>query len=128
MTETRTVIAGNNATMMAAFAAADLETLQELYTEDARFMLPSAPPAVGRNQIAAAFQGMLGSGLKGLNLRTDELVVNGETAVEVGSYTLTVEGGVEADNGTYMVLWQAAGDRWMIHRDIVCSSVQQTAA
>ncbi len=128
MTETKTAIERNNATMMAAFAAGDLETLRGLYADDACFMLPSAPPAVGREQIGAAFQGMIGSGLKGLELTTDELVVNGETAVELGSYTLRVEGGAAADSGSYMVLWQANGDRWLIHRDMVCSSVQAAAA
>ena len=113
----------NNAAMMSAFADGDLKALGSLYTDNARFMLPNAQPAIGRSQVESAFGGMISAGLKALELTTDELVDKGDTVVEIGSYTLRVADDVAADSGSYMVVWQSTANGWLISRDIVCSSV-----
>ncbi|MEX3009558.1 DUF4440 domain-containing protein [Hoeflea sp. TYP-13] len=123
--QVKNAIDENNAAMMSAFAVGDLKALGALYTDNARFMLPNADPAVGRSQIESAFGGMISAGLKALELQTDELVEKDDTVVEIGSYTLKVAGDAVADSGSYMVLWQSTGEGWLISRDIVCSSVTQ---
>ena len=48
-------------------------------------------------------------GLRELVLETVELEDHGETAIEVGRYTLKADGGVVADQGKYIVVWKNDG-------------------
>jgi ketosteroid isomerase-like protein len=47
----------------------------------------------------------------------------GDTAVEVGRYTLSGEGGQVLDTGKYVVIWKKEDDAWRYHRDIWNSSM-----
>ncbi len=61
-------------------------------------------------------------GIKEARLETVEVEVHGDTATEVGKYTLLVEGGQVADTGKYLVIWKNDEGTWKYHRDIWNSS------
>ena len=64
------------------------------------------------------WQGALDAGLTAATLDTVEVDSTGDTAVEVGRYTLRAKGGQVADAGTYVVVWKREGGGWKLHRDI----------
>jgi len=57
-------------------------------------------------------------GQKNATLDTVEVDSAGETAVEVGRYTLRGKGGQVADVGKYVVVWKTEGGGWKLQRDI----------
>ncbi len=62
-------------------------------------------------------------GIKTARLETLELESHGETAVEVGKYTLGGGEGQTLDQGKYVVVWKNDGGAWKLHRDIWTSSL-----
>jgi len=83
---------------------------------------PTAPAQQGgcrgRDAIRAFWQGALDAGLTEATLDTVEVDSTGDTAVEVGRYTLRAKGGQVADAGKYVVVWKREGGGWKLHRDI----------
>ncbi len=118
-------IGARNAAMMAAFIAQDVNTLGQMYTSDGRFMLPNAPVAEGQDAVSGAFGAMINAGLKELRLASQSVKDFGNYAVELGAYSLHVDGGMQVDKGHYQVLWQRQNDSWLISQDIVTSSEPQ---
>lgn len=57
-------------------------------------------------------------GLKEAVLETVELDAQGETAIEIGRYTLKAEGGAVADQGKYIVIWKSDSGSRKLHQDI----------
>ena len=91
-----------------------LEFLFHLHDEG-RFVLPFA-----------LWQAAMGMGIKEATLQTGEVEAHGDTAFEVGRFTLRGEGGHVLDQGKYIVIWKQEGGQWKFHRDIWNSS-QPTA-
>ena len=50
-------------------------------------------------------------------------ISHGDTAIEVGKFTLQGEGGQTVDEGKYLVVWKQADGQWKLHRDIFNSSM-----
>ncbi|MCL4212308.1 MAG: SgcJ/EcaC family oxidoreductase [Gemmatimonadales bacterium] len=107
-----------NAAFSAAVAAQDAAAVSRLYTEDGWLMAPNGPTAKGRAAIAEAFTGMLGSGIAGVTLTTEEAQGTDSSATEVGRYALTNAAGETVDEGKYLVWWRRTADGWRLHRDI----------
>ena len=67
-------------------------------------------------------------GVKEIKLTTGEVDVHGDTAIETGDWTITVQppGAAEpianADEGKYMVVWKRSHGKWLFYRDIWNSS------
>ncbi len=70
-----------NAAFMAAVAAHDADAIVTLYTPDGQMMPPNAPAAQGPDELRAFMQGMFDMGVGKLDLSTDELMVEGDTAM-----------------------------------------------
>ena len=62
-------------------------------------------------------------GIKELRLSTNEIDLQGDTAIEVGTYELMADGGVQADHGKFLVVWKKTGGEWQLHRDIINTSM-----
>ena len=58
------------------------------------------------------------SGFKAIKLTAVEVEAHGDTAYEVGKYTVPGEQGKVLDAGDYIVIWKRANDQWKMHRDI----------
>jgi len=115
-------IAAVNKKFCAYVANGDLDQLMTLYTEDARFIAPNADFFQGRDEIKGFFQAVLDMGIKEVGLSTNEVDLQGDTAIEVGTYELLVDGGAQADHGKFMVVWKKTSGEWQLHRDMINTS------
>lgn len=124
----RQEIEAANARQVDAILKGDVQAAAANYADDAIFMNPGAPAAQGKAALVAVFDGMLQSTtISDVRMRTNDVVVSGDLAVEYGSYawTLTPKGGkAMPDSGKYMTVWRKQADgSWRIIRDINNSDV-----
>ena len=98
----------------------DVECAAMFYTENAVYIGPNMKPLVGRDEIKA---GMVDDGTTLLTLQADEIEVFGETANELGTYTVASREGEELDIGSYVVVWKKTNDGWKLHWDIFNSNL-----
>jgi uncharacterized protein (TIGR02246 family) len=101
-----------------AIAAGNAAGVAALYTDDAVAMPPNSETVTGRPAIEKAFQGMIASGVKEVILTAKEVEAHGDTATEVGAYSVKDAAGKEIDRGKYVVLWKRVQGQWKLHRDI----------
>jgi uncharacterized protein (TIGR02246 family) len=116
-------IAAVNQKFSAYVASGDLDRLMNLYTEDACFIAPNSGFAQGRDEIRGFLQAVLDMGIKEIRLSTNEVDLQGNTAIEVGTYELMADGGVQADHGKFLVVWKKTGGEWQLHRDMINTSM-----
>lgn len=119
----RTRIEETNAKFAAALGRGDTEIVTAFYTDDAVVLAPNAPIARGRQAIKALFDGLIGQlGIPQLNLQTQQVDEVGDTAYEVGAYTLRAQppgGEPITDNGKYVVVWKRDSDgSWKLAVDM----------
>ena len=113
----RSAIEGTNAQFVKAANSGDTARVASLYTEDAVLLAPNAPMMRGRQEIKAFFDGMVEQmGLPELQLNTKQVEEHGDTAWEVGAYTMKLQG--VSDHGKYIVVWKRQGDDWKLAADI----------
>ncbi len=117
-TEVRAEIETAYEGFVAAFTQGDAAALAGRYTTDAQLLPPNSDFVTGTDAIKAFWQGVFDMGIKGANLETVEVEAHGETATEIGKYTMFVEGGQVADAGKYVVTWKNEQGTWKLHRDI----------
>jgi uncharacterized protein (TIGR02246 family) len=121
------VDAGNKA-WAAAIAAGNAAAVAALYTDDALVMPPNGEAVTGRPAIEKAFQGMIASGVKQATLTAKEVEAHGDTATEVGAYSIKDAAGKEIDRGKYIVVWKRVQGQWKLHRDIWNSNLPMPPA
>ncbi len=125
--ELRKAIADANDVFVANFIRGDAAGLAGLYAEDAEILPPNADSMQGRPAIQAFWQGAMDMGLKSATLTTVELECAGDDLVEIGKFTLGVEGGQQVDAGKYLVVWRQHGADWQLYRDIWNTSKPATS-
>ena len=99
------------------FALDDPPGIAACYTEDAQILAANMSPVRGRAAIESVFKFTRGPGHT-LEFRTEELDVQGGTAIEIGAYVRKETGGATVDRGRYIVIWKRIGGEWKIHRDM----------
>jgi uncharacterized protein (TIGR02246 family) len=119
----RSAIEAANTRAAAAMIAGDLATATAHYADDAVVMMPNAPKATGKTAIVGMFTGMLAEiSVKAATFTTDEVLIDGTTAIEIGAYNLTLQpkkGPEIKDTGKYMTVWKKQADgSWKVVRDI----------
>ncbi len=123
----RKAIESQNAKFAAAFNRGDAAGVAALYTEDATSQPPNNEALLGRQAIQNFMQAGYDAGLKDLALTTVSVEGSGDTAYELGAYTIKVapEGkAAMTDSGKYVVVWKRGGDGvWRLHTDIWNSSL-----
>lgn len=120
--QARPGIEAANRQFMEAFGRGDASGVARLYTSSAQLLPAHGDFVVGTPAIQRFWQGAMDMGLKEAILETAELEAHGDTAHEVGRYTLKAAGGREADAGKYLVIWKLEGGTWKLHRDIWTTS------
>ena len=88
------------------------------YTKGAMLLPPNSGMVEGAGAVQGFWQAVITMGIQDVKLESQEVEAHGETAFEVGKYTLYVAGGVEADQGKYVVVWKKEDGAWKLHRDI----------
>ena len=117
------VIAAANQKFMETFARQDAAGMAGLYTGDGQLLPANSDFVTGTEAIEQFWGGAMAMGMKTAKLETIELESHGDTAVEVGRYTLGGEGGQTLDQGKFVVVWKNDGGDWKLHRDIWTSSL-----
>ena len=116
-------ICAANEVFMERFGQGDSTGVAELYTEDGQFLPPNSDEVVGKSAIQGVFQGLMDAGIKAIQLETLEVENYGDTASEVGRFTLKDEGDQILDRGKFIVIWKLVAGKWKLHRDIINSSL-----
>jgi uncharacterized protein (TIGR02246 family) len=111
-----------NQTFENTFAKGDAAGMADLYTEEGMLLPTGSEILQGRDAIKQFWQGAMDAGIKGAYLKTIEIEDQGDTAIEVGNYTLTNASGQNLDHGKYMVVWKQEDGNWKLHRDIFNSN------
>ncbi len=122
MSDTRAAIDAGNQSFMANFGRQDATGMASLYTANGQLLPANSDVVSGAAGIQAFWQGVFDQGLRKAVLETVELEDHGDTATEVGRYTLKADGGAVADQGKYIVIWKNDGGAWKLHRDIWTTS------
>jgi ketosteroid isomerase-like protein len=118
----RAGIEAANRQFMEAFGRGDAAGIARLYTDRAKLLPANSDFVTGTTEIQRFWQGAMDLGLKEAVLETLEVESHGQTAHEVGRYTLKAAGGQVADGGKYLVIWKQEGGAWKLHRDIWTTS------
>ena len=122
-TDIHDAIVAADQTFMTTFGRGDAAGLAALYTENGQFLPPNSDFVTGKQAIQATFQAFMDMGIKAIKLETIEVEGYGDTASEVGKYTLEGEGGQVLDQGKFIVIWKQEAGQWKLHRDIINSSM-----
>lgn len=123
----RKAIEAGNAKWVEAFNRGDAAGVAALYTDDATLLPPNSEMVQGKQGIQDFWNGGIQMGLKDAALTTVDVGGSGDTAYEIGKYTLKIQpAGQEGmtDSGKYLVVWKRQADgTWKLHVDIWNSSM-----
>ncbi len=111
-------IAAVNQQLEVALSTADPAKATSIYTRDGQLLPPNSKIISGTDNIYAYWQAAFTAGVKGAELETIELNIQGDTAVEIGSYVLHGEEKMLIDEGKYLIYWKKEGTNWKYHRDM----------
>src|SRR5436190_3175919 len=114
----RSRIEAGNKAFVDAFKRGDAAAMAGLYTAEGQLLPANSDVVRGAAAIRAFWQGVMSLGLEDASLETIEVEAHGDTAIEVGRYTLMAAGGAVADSGKYIVIWKNDKGTWKLHRDI----------
>jgi uncharacterized protein (TIGR02246 family) len=121
-TTLRAAIAAPIAQFMTAFSRGDAAGAAAIYTDDGQVLPPNSEVVSGKQAIQTFWQGAMNMGIKAVKLETVEVEGDGNTAYEVGTFTLQGAEGQMLDAGKYIVIWKQQAGQWKLHRDIFKSS------
>ena len=113
----RAAIEAANAEFAAATSRGDAAAVAAMYTERGQLFPPNEKIVEGRAAIEGHWKAAFEAGIKSIELTTTEVEGLGDSAVEVGSYTLFGKDKQVVDRGKYLVLWKRVGGAWKLHRD-----------
>ena len=122
-TDVHNAIVAADETFMSTFSQGDAAGIAALYTENGQFLPPNGDFVTGRQAIQATFQALMDMGIKAIKLEAIEVEGYGDTASEVGKYTLEGESGQVLDKGKFIVIWRQEAGQWKLHRDIINTSM-----
>jgi uncharacterized protein (TIGR02246 family) len=119
----RHAIETTNARFADAAKRGDTAVVGAIYADDVVVMMPNEPAQRGRDAALKSFaSAFTRAQLKEFNIKTDDVQVGGDLAVETGTYEMTMQaapGREVKDKGKYVVVWKRQGDgSWKIVRDI----------
>ena len=120
---THEAIVDANKDFVSAFGKGDAAGVAALYTEKGQILPANVGVISGREGIQGFWQAVMNMGIKSARLETVEVEDFGETAFEIGKYTLCGAKDQVLDSGKYLVIWKKDSDHWHLHRDIWTTSM-----
>ena len=114
----RASIEAGNRKFEQSISRGDAAGVASAYTENGKLLPANGHVVSGRKSIMQFWQDAIDSGLKAIKLTSVEVEAHGDTAYEVGKYTVPGEGGKVYDAGDYIVIWKRVNGQWRLHRDI----------
>ncbi len=116
--KTRAEIEAANQEFVAALARGDAAAVAGAYTPNAQMFPANSNLVSGRAAIEKLWQEWITAGITNLTLEAVEVEGFGDTAYEVGKYTMPGKDGKLLDEGKYVVIWKRDQGKWKLHRDI----------
>ena len=117
-----------NKQWLGAVARGDAAMIGELYAADGSLLPSNSPIATGRENVAAAWKGMLSLPGFSLNFRPTriDIAASGDLASDIGTYDLAYDGkdGRVTDKGKYVVVWKKVKGQWRVLADIFNSDLK----
>lgn len=107
------------------FAQGNVKSISEFYTDDAKLVPPESDFIQGKENIAAFWQMAIDLGITSVKLDLVEIEQHGDTAIELGKYTMLTGNNDVIDHGKGLVIWKFENGFWKIHRDMWNTSVAQ---
>lgn len=101
-----------------AFSRHDAAAVAMLYAPAAQVFPPHRESVQGTEAIQHFWQDVMNAGIDRATLETVDLEDLGDTAIELGRYTLLLADGGIADRGKYLVVWKQQDGGWRLYRDI----------
>jgi uncharacterized protein (TIGR02246 family) len=117
-TKVAEAIQTGNRAFMSAIKRQDAAGAAALYTPGGQLVPPHSDFVKGAEGIRAFWQSVMDSGVREAVIQSVEIDECGDTAIELGTYTLRLDGGRVADSGKYLVVWKEHGGAWRIQVDI----------
>lgn len=118
----RQAIDSANAHFVAAMVNGDTAAMIANYADDAVVLGAGEKAARGRDAIVKSMGAVRETKVSAFALKTEDVIVSGEYAIETGAYDMTMRPKASAamhDVGKYIVVWQHQPDgSWKIIRDI----------
>lgn len=119
-------IEAGNAQYVEASNRGDVATIVALFTDDAVVLPPNSPILRGRQAIQQFYEARQQTSTRRLALETIQVNENGETAWEIGTYTVhlggaptTERGAPTTEQGKYVAIWKRQSDgSWKLAVDI----------
>ena len=116
----RAIIDANTKQFIQAFNKGDAAAVANMYTMSARVLPPNSEMVEGRANIQKYWQDAITAGLKIVSLEPVHVETQGNIAIEIGRYSLTVPGAggtTTTDQGKYVVIWKREGRNWKLAVD-----------
>lgn len=115
LAQVRQALEAANAKFVEAFNRGDAAAVVALYMDDATLLPPNSDMIRGRQGLQDFWSAAMKAGFKDVALTTVEVGGSGDTAYEIGKYSLAIQPeGQErrADSGKYLVVWKRQADGW----------------
>jgi uncharacterized protein (TIGR02246 family) len=126
--DARQSIEAANAAFAAAYSQRDTAAVAAMYTAGGQLLAPNEKVIEGRPAIEKYWKGAMDAGVKSVKLDSTEVESLGDSAFEVGSYTLFGTNGAAIDKGKYIVIWKRIDGAWKLHRDCWNTTAPQPRA
>src|SRR5215469_4837498 len=114
----RAAIEAGNKRFEQAISRGDAPGVGATYAENAKIFPANGHVVSGRAAITHFWQEAIDSGLKAMKLTSVEVEAHGDTAYEVGKWSVPGEDSKMYDAGDYLVVWKRVNGQWKLYRDI----------
>jgi len=119
----RELVEERNQIFMETFKSMDSAGLAELYTTDAKVLLPNSDSVEGIENLETFWQTLMDGGVNEIRLHTGELERYGKILVEVRNAELLGLDGDLVDTARYIVIWKQERSTWKMYLDNFNSSL-----
>jgi ketosteroid isomerase-like protein len=116
--EMRTIIEQKNHQFTEAHVTGDGDTIDNMFTLDARVLPPNADPVVGRAAISQMTVEYLGYGITEFREETTDFYGNEQILIDQGNYVLVYGRDQTTERGKYLNVWKRENGEWKIYSNM----------
>lgn len=106
-----------NVAFQTAFENSDSVGLANLFTTDAKMMMPGSPSIEGRAAITSVVAKFMKMNIK-RSAKTIAVWGNADLLTEEGMASLSDQKGTELEHAKYLVIWKKEDGQWKLFRDM----------